>query len=446
MSDNISKRMLKHGQLSIARHCTQQFMSLYAQVAKRWDGMGLKLTKFHQLRHWYFYIAMYGVPLNFDSSFCESHHLHLTKKTGRRTQKHQDTLAFQTATRVYEKNLMDSICQYYYGDPFAKKKQNVRIGQHTFEDNDLLGNTNCAALRRGARFSITLDYRDCDNQLVANPPPNIFHVFDGKAGVTFRWRKKRDRKKRHIPHNVMHAIANKLSWFNNGRGMSRIMSVMGFTELRMTSEENDACRTIVRAHPDYRGEGQWTDWIDVCWELDTDHDEGEINVTTLPARVVLMLDFDTAEYAPIPDTILTLFPLSPFVLERRIHKRRDGVHVLVHSAAMPLHDGNEGDVEDETFPKVTYIYSMEPVYQFIKAENIKQLAFVAPDPPDGNNGVQRRRDNTAMIHPLVYQITKVSKPTSWSLTFEHNFSKDYSDPHPDDIHLDEFNETFNPWS
>ena len=96
-SDRLPCEIFKHGTLSIAKYCTQTFMKQYRDVAYRYEQMGLKLTKFHQLQHWYFYISMYGMPSNFDSLFCESHHIHHTKRTGKRTQKRQDEFANQTA-------------------------------------------------------------------------------------------------------------------------------------------------------------------------------------------------------------------------------------------------------------------------------------------------------------------------------------------------------------
>jgi hypothetical protein len=99
--DKMPSSVFRYGSLSIAKYCLNKYMRQYRDVAYRFEGMGLKLTKFHQLRHWYFYISMYCVPMNFDSSFCESHHIYLTKRTGRRTQKRQDDLARQTAQRLY---------------------------------------------------------------------------------------------------------------------------------------------------------------------------------------------------------------------------------------------------------------------------------------------------------------------------------------------------------
>jgi hypothetical protein len=342
---------------------------------------------------------------------------------------------------------MDSICQYYYHDPFTKKKQHVHNRQEDTPDgDDFIDNRNHEPIRRGALFSITLDYGSCDDLLVDKPRNNILHLFNRKAAVQFQWLKKRDRKRKRIPSKVLDALGNKLSWFNNGCAMSRIVSVKGFTEIRMNCEPNYSGRTILRAHPDYRGKGQWLDWIDVCWDINTVQDEGENDVTILPAKVVLMLDFDTAEYAPIPDNLLKMFQVSPFVLQRRIHEKREGIHILVHSANIPVNDGDGSASEDETFQKMTYSYCMEPVYQFITVENIKQLTFVAPDPPHNSNIGQGRTNTTAVVaHPLVYRITKVSRPKSWPTSFEHKFSKNYSSPHNHDLHLDEFNETFHPW-
>jgi hypothetical protein len=50
-SVNMPCFLFKHGSRSVANHCTQRFMELYRDTAYRFDGMGLKITKFHQVRH-----------------------------------------------------------------------------------------------------------------------------------------------------------------------------------------------------------------------------------------------------------------------------------------------------------------------------------------------------------------------------------------------------------
>jgi len=66
---------------------------------------------------------MYGVPLNFDSLLCESHHIYLTKRNGRRTQKRQDELAHQTDLRLYESRLINSAVAHLPSN--KKKKRNT---------------------------------------------------------------------------------------------------------------------------------------------------------------------------------------------------------------------------------------------------------------------------------------------------------------------------------
>jgi hypothetical protein len=146
-------------------------MQLYRLTAHRFDGMGLKLTKFHQIRHWFFYITMYGVPTNFDSSFCESHHIHHTKKNGRRTQKRQDQLALQTARRVYESSLLDaSIDAMKDGGDAVEFSEGV-------QNNDVV-----SGKMRGARFTITFDYNAIDDR---NRDHALCEIFEERPVTSF---------------------------------------------------------------------------------------------------------------------------------------------------------------------------------------------------------------------------------------------------------------------
>jgi hypothetical protein len=447
-SDRLSRKMFKHGKLSIAKHCTQNFMTLYAEVAKQWDGMGLKLTKFHQLQHWYFYIAMYGVPQNYDSSFCESHHIQLTKKTGRRTQRRQDTLAFQTSMRVYENNLLNSICQQYCGDSFGERVESYPVGTNIpLMEKNMSSSPTVLQLTennmsRGARFIIKLDYMASDEAILSNPPPNIFHVFDKKPSVKFRWMAKRDRNKLKFARNIMDALGNKLSWFNNGNVMKRLVTVQGFTELRLEEDlQNFTCRSIVRCHPDYRGSGPWMDWIDVCWELRDD--DGSTSFLNLPAHLMMMLDFDTAEYEELPKTILSLFQHSHSILGQCLHEPRKGIHIIIHSASDSVDDEENDSSENQLLSQISSRYKMEHVYQLVKLENIKDIAFVVMDPPD--DLINSARSNK-LTDVMEFNITSVSNPVTWGLCFEETFSKQYCPPKEHDLVLDEFNEKFHSWS
>lgn len=76
-------------------------MYLLKKVGKRSTGMGLKLMKFHVLVHLAEDIILFGIPLEVDTGFNESHHKK-TKVAARLTQKDESTFDLQTCTRLDE--------------------------------------------------------------------------------------------------------------------------------------------------------------------------------------------------------------------------------------------------------------------------------------------------------------------------------------------------------
>ena len=84
----------------------RNIMYLIRMVAQRTDGIGLKLLKFHSLLHIYDNIALYGVPLECDTSANESHHKP-TKQAAKLTQMSHATFNTQTATRLIDFEIVD---------------------------------------------------------------------------------------------------------------------------------------------------------------------------------------------------------------------------------------------------------------------------------------------------------------------------------------------------
>lgn len=76
-------------------------MYLFKKIGDRAAGMGLKLTKFHVITHLAWDIMLFGVPMEVDTGFNESHHK-LSKVAAHLTQKNEETFNFQTATRLDE--------------------------------------------------------------------------------------------------------------------------------------------------------------------------------------------------------------------------------------------------------------------------------------------------------------------------------------------------------
>lgn len=404
----------QHGSLSIAKHCLENFMIRYKDVAYRYEGMGLKLTKFHQLRHWYFYIAMYGVPTNFDSSFCESHHINLSKKTGRRTQKRQDELASQTAKRVYESILLRTAvkrCNFYKNvKPRGRKRRNR---------NDIL---------LGSEFIITFDYSTIDDRYCNQQRMNrssLNNLYDEEPSVVFRWKRRSNQQRRKgSPQIILQSIAKKLSWYNSSMSSRRIAQIQGSTEVQIPYSSDKTDRKFVRSHPDFRGTGLWLDWVDVCWESG----DRDARPAMLPAQVLMILDFDSIEYEDIPQRLIDRFPSLSSVDDDIGEEYGEGIHVLVHSAA----DDGVRDI-DPCNDSIVRRLEMEPFFQLVELSSVQRVCYVSRDPPEDNG------------NPMIYWISSVLHPQYWGYYFFPKFCSGYKVPERDSLHKDEFNEQYNPW-
>lgn len=78
-------------------------------------------------------------------------------------------------------------------------------------------------------------------------------------------------------------------------------------------------------------------------------------------------------------------------------------------------------------------YVMEPFFQIIEGTNVSGVAFVARDHPLNNADLMN------------FGITKVKNSKMWGQAFIPRFLDGYDDPTDNQLHLDEFNEDFNPW-
>ena len=78
------------------------------------EGMGWKISKFHEMLHLVDDMRRYGSPVNTNAATPEHNHVHFAKSPGRRARKMHATFNQQTATRVadslmlkYLSNLMN---------------------------------------------------------------------------------------------------------------------------------------------------------------------------------------------------------------------------------------------------------------------------------------------------------------------------------------------------
>ena len=104
------RKAYKGGKCSVIATRLKDFLKDYIAIAPRLEGMGLKLYKFHVFKHWYFYILLYGSPLNSDGARLESGHIENLKQLGRRTQQRASSVCWQCSERFYEKTLLERTC------------------------------------------------------------------------------------------------------------------------------------------------------------------------------------------------------------------------------------------------------------------------------------------------------------------------------------------------
>jgi len=273
------------------------------------------------------------------------------------------------------------------------------------------------------------------------------HVFDMLPKIKFSWihRSRKKNRGRHFPRYILDTIGKKLSWYKDPTKSSRITSIIGCTEIHLAKRTSkDKTRNIIRAHPDYRGHGIWMDWVDVSWECHNNQED----IVLLPAQVLMILNFDHAEYEELPRAIVeTLYPFFGAVTDSEINDPqmstylRKGIHLLVHSAE---DDGTNTphyyeDMEEEKAIQLVSICNrsvMEPHYQLVYLNNISGIAYVARDPLDihGNND-----------ESLQYEITYVNNPDDWCDAFITKHHRGFKRPQKHEASLDAFNEDFNPW-
>ena len=101
---NNDEMKVKHVKKLEKKH--RHIMYLIRKVAPRVKGMGLKLMKFHAMLHLAEDILLFGVPLEFDTSANESHHMP-SKYAAILTQRSHATFTYQTALRLVEFTLLD---------------------------------------------------------------------------------------------------------------------------------------------------------------------------------------------------------------------------------------------------------------------------------------------------------------------------------------------------
>ena len=213
-------------------------------IVKSWE-----FPKFHQLLHPItHYIPRFGSWINVDGAPREALFKSIIKGPARRTQRKNDTLAFQTANRFTERVIFRRAykrCNWFKGNVSVSKKQ-TRLSEIPE------GMVSMAISRNASRFSMKKDTNE-----------------QNEPSMRITW---------HTPSPTKDYTDDiyKELWrlvFSEDLHMNEIQC---FTELQIDGD-------TIRGHPSYRSGLPWYDWVYIRWQGITN---------PLPAKVFMFVSLD----------------------------------------------------------------------------------------------------------------------------------------------------------
>ena len=355
--DKHPKSIFKGGKNSIACQRLRQFMDTYKMYAHRTEGMGLKFLKFHQIIHLWWIIRLFGSLYNVDTARCESHHR--KKKTiARQTQRRIVVFDEQTSNGEYKHDLILKAIEKA-NIPLPKIFEKNTNSSKNFELDQIKGQS--MSTNDGSKFTLTFDYFN--------------------KTVSARWLSiKMKNKTPKFPGHVLDALFKKFEGYNHGSIGHRIKSINGFTEYKLKYDDSDSGNTVIRACPDFRGDGDWYDWVIVNWS----------EYGLLEGQCLLFLDFgtitlETYDIKSYDDDFLKhphdQFADSNAVLIHSIQQENEIIHTrecLRKSLPSMKNMDRKSQAIQYVGSKLTKFSEMEDCYQIISLEYIHDTAFVIP--------------------------------------------------------------------
>ena len=211
----------------------QFIMHLILRIARRVEGMGYMLMKFHGILHMVMDIWNLGVPMVVDTGSNESHHKK-TKKAARLTQRDQKKFEAQTARRLMEMHLLE-IAKCELDDLNMWSYLDVSQTRGTRNKKQLPNNEKKAPETGGTAFKVIWD--------------------DSKERAAYRFRSKPTKATPQWDQCLIDFLYQLQEYVVQDAGLSTL-------EIR---SEHKRQGTIFRGHPKYRSNRGWNDWAKFDW-------------------------------------------------------------------------------------------------------------------------------------------------------------------------------------
>ena len=222
----------------------QHLMYLCKKVMDRTTGRGMKLVKFHTILHLADDMMMFGVCANVDTKDCESHHKP-TKASALRTQRDINKFEEQCATRVQECHILDLAKAEIAGN----RKWEYLDPKFGDEEDDFLGYLDSPSPQRTSR--------PCPKPKTETKGTKIRVMLDTETmEPAFDFPDSRIHSRENVEWD--RDVVAYLLWLQTHVFSNFLDSLHILTEHHRDGQP-------FRAHPNYRQQGSWYDWVMVNW-------------------------------------------------------------------------------------------------------------------------------------------------------------------------------------
>lgn len=363
----LRQESIKTSELRRAQRKHQYIMGLFKKIVKRQAGMGMKLTKFHVILHLIADILDFSVPTAFDTGSNEMAHKGF-KTSARQTQKNARQFEFQTARRCIE-NLAVMLARIEREEGITPWKYRWKDAAEdsVSESDNLSPNADVSGADESGTESDSETSRDTDesganhdmedeeedDECINSGTAFILH-YDAKEELyrydTSKSRSIHDKKKQcdgnqQLAKFIGEEILQKIPAWED---------IYGFSEHKRNGQ-------IFRAHPNYRGNNVWNDWVMINWGRPWG---------VQPGHIWTFLDLEnlpTGTNFPVGNTGMNL--------------SRPGVYAVVESAFSDI-DDYEIKMSTLLIPIQKEIYSLDPLerkFYLVTVDSFEAPACVVPD-------------------------------------------------------------------
>lgn len=335
----LRQERLAVGEVKRSRRKHRATMALFQRVGKRTEGMGFKIMKYHVVLHLSTDIMNFGVPNCVDTGTNESHHKP-SKTAAKQTQKNAKRFEMQTAIRIQDNRAIEiaiveidqrrKLWEYYFMESTGQSSSGSAMDEASVRSDG----TPPITVTTNGGTSFRFSTRQCGQDIFYDYKPN-------KSRSKYRNLMLFDPQLiRFIGENI----------FDNLDGIDELF---GFS----SHKRND---TIFRAHPNFRGEGSWFDWVMVDWGRP---------YGVHPAQIWAFLD-------------LTNIPVGTNIdLGEGMRLNVPGTYAVVESA-LPIEDPVEIEKSQFFIPYRKVTVSVEPLqrqFYLVDVDSFSAPVCVLPD-------------------------------------------------------------------